>query len=57
LAGLLREGLDAMLPRDLDEWFRRSDELKREWRSTGVPMEKRRPQLMDALMKLYEGRS
>lgn len=57
LAGLLREGLDAMLPQDLDEWFRRADELKREWRSTGVPMEARRPQLMDALMKLYEGRS
>ena len=56
LAGLLREGLDAMLPRDLDEWFRRSDELKREWRSTGVPMEDRRPQLMDALMKLYDPR-
>lgn len=57
LAGLLREGLDAMLPDDLEEWFRQSDNLKRVWRSTGVPMEERRPQLMQALMKLYEGRS
>jgi uroporphyrin-III C-methyltransferase / precorrin-2 dehydrogenase / sirohydrochlorin ferrochelatase len=56
LAGLLREGLDAMLPEDLDEWFRRADELKREWRSKGVPMEARRPQLMEALVKLYEKR-
>ena len=54
LAGLLREGLDALLPADLDEWFRRADELKRDWRSTGVPMDARRPQLMEALMKLYE---
>jgi uroporphyrin-III C-methyltransferase/precorrin-2 dehydrogenase/sirohydrochlorin ferrochelatase len=57
LAGLLREGLDAMLPDDLEEWFRRSDDLKRVWRSTGVSMEERRPQLMQALIKLYEGRS
>ena len=56
LAGLLREGLDALLPADLDEWFRRADELKREWRSAGVPMEARRPQLMEALVKLYEDR-
>ena len=56
LAGLLREGLDALLPADLDEWFRRADELKREWRSKGVPMEARRPQLMEALVKLYEDR-
>ena len=56
LAGLLREGLDALLPVDLDEWFRRADELKREWRSKDVPMEARRPQLMEALVKLYDDR-
>lgn len=56
LAGLLREGLDALIPQDLDRWFARADEMKRHWRSTGVPMEARRPQLMDALMKLYEDR-
>jgi len=54
LAGLLREGIDALLPIDLDDWFRRADQLKREWRSTGVPMEARRPQLLDALIKLRD---
>jgi uroporphyrin-III C-methyltransferase/precorrin-2 dehydrogenase/sirohydrochlorin ferrochelatase len=56
LAGLIREGLDALIPQDLDRWFARADEMKRHWRSTGVPMEARRPQLMDALMRLYEDR-
>jgi uroporphyrin-III C-methyltransferase/precorrin-2 dehydrogenase/sirohydrochlorin ferrochelatase len=56
LAGLLREGLDALLPRDLGEWLAQSDELKRRWRSERVPMDERRPQLMEALMRLYEHR-
>jgi uroporphyrin-III C-methyltransferase/precorrin-2 dehydrogenase/sirohydrochlorin ferrochelatase len=56
LAGLLREGLDVLLPADLEEWFQRADDLKRQWRATGVPMEERRPQLLDALVKLYEDR-
>jgi uroporphyrin-III C-methyltransferase/precorrin-2 dehydrogenase/sirohydrochlorin ferrochelatase len=57
LAGLLREGLDALLPLDLDAWFARADALKREWRSRRVPMEARRPQLLDALVALYAGRT
>jgi uroporphyrin-III C-methyltransferase/precorrin-2 dehydrogenase/sirohydrochlorin ferrochelatase len=56
IAGLLREGLDALLPDDLDRWFSRADELKQTWRSAGVPMEARRPQLMEALIRLYEER-
>ena len=56
LAGLLREGLDALLPRDLGEWIDRSDELKRIWRSQNVPMDERRPQLMEALIRLYAHR-
>jgi uroporphyrin-III C-methyltransferase/precorrin-2 dehydrogenase/sirohydrochlorin ferrochelatase len=56
LAGLLREGFDALLPRDLGEWLARADELKRTWRSEAVPMEERRPQLIDALIRLYEHR-
>lgn len=54
LAGLLREGIDAVLPEDLDRWFAEADRLKQEWRSTGVPMAARRPQLMDALRRLYD---
>lgn len=56
LAGLLREGLDAMLPADLDRWFQHADVLKRRWRSRGVPMTARRPQLLDALTRLYDAR-
>jgi len=53
LAGLLREGLDALLPADLDRWFRRADTLKRRWRTRGVPMTARRPELAAAIAQLY----
>ena len=53
LAGLLREALDATLPADLDRWLDRADALKRAWRSSGVPMADRRPQLADAILELY----
>jgi uroporphyrin-III C-methyltransferase/precorrin-2 dehydrogenase/sirohydrochlorin ferrochelatase len=56
IAGLLREGLEAVLPADLETWMTRAEELKREWRATGVPMEARRPRLLDALVRLYEQR-
>ena len=53
LAGLLREGLDALLPEDLDRWFSRADALKRRWRRTRVPMPARRPELAEAITRLY----
>ena len=56
LAGLLREALDAWLPVDLDHWLATADELRREWKHDGVPMEERRPALLDALNRLYEER-
>jgi uroporphyrin-III C-methyltransferase/precorrin-2 dehydrogenase/sirohydrochlorin ferrochelatase len=56
LAGLLREGVDALLPDDLDTWLLRADELKEMWRATAVPMDERRPQLLEALIALYEKR-
>jgi uroporphyrin-III C-methyltransferase/precorrin-2 dehydrogenase/sirohydrochlorin ferrochelatase len=55
IAGLLREGIDAMLPSDLDQWMTTSDEMKRHWRSAGVPMNDRRPALLRALNDLYAG--
>jgi uroporphyrin-III C-methyltransferase/precorrin-2 dehydrogenase/sirohydrochlorin ferrochelatase len=57
LAGLLREGLDEMLPSEavLDDWFAQSDALKRRWRSTGVPMAERRPELAEAIARRYCG--
>jgi uroporphyrin-III C-methyltransferase / precorrin-2 dehydrogenase / sirohydrochlorin ferrochelatase len=56
LAGLLREALDAWLPADLEAWMQASDEVRRRWRAEGVPMEARRPQLLETLNRLYEER-
>jgi uroporphyrin-III C-methyltransferase/precorrin-2 dehydrogenase/sirohydrochlorin ferrochelatase len=56
LAGLLREALDAMLPANLDEWSVRAHELRQTWRARGVPMEARRPELLEALNALYASR-
>ena len=55
LAGLLREGIDALLPRDLEPWLSTADAARISWKHHGVPMEQRRPQLLDALNRLYEG--
>jgi len=57
LAGLLREALDALLPGDLDVWLKESDAARRIWREQQVPMEDRRPQLLETLNRLYENRS
>lgn len=57
LAGLLREALDAWLPADLDEWMAAADDARRAWRRDGVPMEHRRPMLLEALNRLYAERS
>lgn len=56
LAGLLREALDAVLPEDLERWLTTARELRPGWRAEGVPMEGRRPLLLEALNRLYEGR-
>ena len=57
LAGLLREGLDEMLPPELGTWLDRARELSRQQRAAGVPMARRRPQLLEALNRLYETRA
>jgi uroporphyrin-III C-methyltransferase/precorrin-2 dehydrogenase/sirohydrochlorin ferrochelatase len=56
LAGLLREGLDAVVPAEIDTWVAAARELRREQRAAGVPMADRRPRLLAALNQLYEGR-
>jgi uroporphyrin-III C-methyltransferase/precorrin-2 dehydrogenase/sirohydrochlorin ferrochelatase len=56
LAGLIREGLDAMLPQDLTDWFQASARERRKWKARRVPMEQRRPRLLVALNRLYEER-
>jgi uroporphyrin-III C-methyltransferase / precorrin-2 dehydrogenase / sirohydrochlorin ferrochelatase len=54
LAGLLREAIDAWLPGNLDAWMTAADEARRAWKAQGVPMEDRRPQLLQVLNRLYE---
>jgi len=56
IAGMLREALDALLPRDLATWMATAHESRRAWRAEGVPMEKRRPLLLKALNRLYAAR-
>lgn len=56
VAGLLREGLNEVLPDDVGQWLRVSDALRAEWRQAAVPMERRRPLLLDAINRLYERR-
>jgi len=54
LAGILREGLDAVLPDDLHAWVAEADRLRLEWKANAVPMERRRPQLLAALLRRYD---
>jgi uroporphyrin-III C-methyltransferase/precorrin-2 dehydrogenase/sirohydrochlorin ferrochelatase len=56
LAGLLREALDAWLPGDLDAWMAAADGARRTWKADGVPMEHRRPLLLETLNRLYAER-
>jgi len=55
LAGLLREGLEAVLPdSDLDAWVTEAERMRERWRKGDVPMAKRRPELLRALVKRYD---
>jgi uroporphyrin-III C-methyltransferase / precorrin-2 dehydrogenase / sirohydrochlorin ferrochelatase len=56
LAGLLREGLEAVLPDDLDAWQQVAAESRAQWKAADVPMEARRPLLLDAINRLYHAR-
>jgi len=57
LAGLLREGLEAVLPEELGAWAEEAVRQRAVWRADQVPMPERRPQLLAALNRLYEGRA
>jgi uroporphyrin-III C-methyltransferase/precorrin-2 dehydrogenase/sirohydrochlorin ferrochelatase len=56
LAGLLREGLETLLPDDVEAWLEVSRRAREHWKRAGVPMEERRPLLLDAINRLYERR-
>jgi uroporphyrin-III C-methyltransferase/precorrin-2 dehydrogenase/sirohydrochlorin ferrochelatase len=54
LAGLLREGLEAILPDDVGQWLGVSDRAREIWKREQVPMTSRRPSLLQAINSLYE---
>ncbi len=56
LAGLLKEGLDALVPGEIDTWVDEARRLRQEQRQAGVPMALRRPALLVALNRLYDAR-
>jgi uroporphyrin-III C-methyltransferase/precorrin-2 dehydrogenase/sirohydrochlorin ferrochelatase len=53
LAGLLREGLEAVLPPDVGTWVSVAHALRDRQRRAGLPVHRRRPALLDALNGLY----
>ncbi len=54
LTALLREALDAVLPDDIERWIERARDERAVWRRDGVPMDERRPLLLQALKALYD---
>jgi uroporphyrin-III C-methyltransferase/precorrin-2 dehydrogenase/sirohydrochlorin ferrochelatase len=53
LAGLLREAIDAVLPRDLDRWVGVAAAARPGWKRDRIPLATRRPLLLRALEALY----
>ncbi|WP_242344272.1 uroporphyrinogen-III C-methyltransferase [Anaeromyxobacter terrae] len=53
LAGLLREALDALLPRDLASWVDTAEAEREGWKRARVPLATRRPLLLEKLNALY----
>ncbi len=53
LAGLLREGIESLLPEQLEAWLERAESLRSRWKAEAVPMAERRPLLLQALNELH----
>ena len=56
LAGLLREGLEAVVPEEIEAWVVAARKLRQQQRAEGVAMGERRPLLLEALNRLYEAK-
>jgi uroporphyrin-III C-methyltransferase/precorrin-2 dehydrogenase/sirohydrochlorin ferrochelatase len=56
VAGLLREALEELLPKEIESWLEEAQRQKRLWREERVPMISRRPLMLAALNRLYEPR-
>src|SRR5688572_19840734 len=57
LAGLLREGVEELIPEDVERWVGEAQSARARWKAEGRPMGQRRPQLLEALNGLYARRS
>ena len=57
LAGLVREGIEALLPEDLADWSAVAARARAAWKTSGVPMAARRPLLLAALNEIYAARA
>lgn len=57
LAGLVREGLEALIPEEIEAWLELSHSQTRHWRQSAIPMGERRPLLLAALNRLYAERA
>ncbi len=53
LAGLLREALEAALPDDVGSWVDAATALRKRQKAAGIPLERRRPALLEELNRLY----
>jgi uroporphyrin-III C-methyltransferase/precorrin-2 dehydrogenase/sirohydrochlorin ferrochelatase len=53
LAGLLREAIDAILPKDLAAWIETAEAERPTWKRDRVPLATRRPLLLRKLNALY----
>jgi siroheme synthase-like protein len=54
LTALLRQAIEDVLPPDVVRWVDEAQRRRVEWRRDGVPMESRRPLLLEVLNRLYE---
>jgi siroheme synthase-like protein len=54
LTALLRQALDAVLPDDVGRWVAEARRRREAWKRDRVPMDERRPLLLQALNRLYE---
>jgi uroporphyrin-III C-methyltransferase/precorrin-2 dehydrogenase/sirohydrochlorin ferrochelatase len=53
LTSLVREAIDAILPRDIGRWMAEARRVRAIWKRDGVPMDARKPLLLATLNDLY----
>ena len=54
LTALLREAMEAILPRDLGRWMEEARRVRAVWKRDQVPMGARKPLLLETLNDLYQ---